>query len=60
MAISATPKNVLGLAAALLVVAAVFGALNNHKAKSLRVTAESAEAGRAAAENRRASEQKDL
>lgn len=60
MEMVATPKNVLGLAAALLVAAAVFGALNNHKTKSLRLTVENAEAARSAAESRRASEQRQI
>lgn len=60
MAIAAAPKNILVLSAALLVAAAIFGALNNHKAKSLRETAETAEAARSAAESNRASEQKQI
>jgi hypothetical protein len=60
MAIAATPKNILGLAAALLVAAAIFGALNNQKAKSLRLTASNAETARVAAENRRASDEKEM
>lgn len=60
MAIAATPKNVLVLSAALLAAAAIFGALNNHKTKSLRVTADNAEAARVSAENRRAAEEKQI
>jgi hypothetical protein len=56
----ATPKNILVVSAALLVAAAIFGALNNQKTKSLRFTADSAEAARAAAENRRIAEAKQM
>jgi myosin heavy subunit len=60
MAIAATPKTVLGLAAALLAAAAIFGALNNHKTNTLRLNASNAEAARDAAERRRATEQKEI
>ncbi len=60
MAIAATPKNVLALAAAFLVAAAIFGALNNQKAKSLRLTASNAEAARLTAERQRSSEEKEM
>ena len=58
--ISTTPKTVLGLAAALLFVAAIFGFLNNHKVKALRATAVNADAAREAAETHRAAEQKEI
>lgn len=60
MAIAATPKTVLTLSAALLAAAAIFGALNNHKVKSLRLAAESSDAARNAAESRRAAEEKQI
>jgi hypothetical protein len=51
--VAATPKKVIGLSVLLLMVAAVFGLLNNHKVKILRTNTAHAEAARAAAEQRR-------
>jgi hypothetical protein len=47
-----TPKSVAGLAAVLLVLAAVFGFLNGQKIKALRVGVANAQAARDAAERR--------
>jgi hypothetical protein len=56
----ATPKNVIGLSVAFLLLAAVFGLLNGQKVKSLRTNVANAEAARDAAEGRRLTEQKEL
>jgi hypothetical protein len=56
----ATPKTILGLAAAFLFLAAVFGALNTHRVKALRVNVASADAAREAGEHRRAAEQNEI
>jgi hypothetical protein len=56
----ATPKNVIGLSVLLLLVAALFGVLNGHKLKTLRVSAASAEIARDAAEKQRLAEQKGI
>jgi cell shape-determining protein MreC len=48
--IAATPKNVIGLSVLFLMLAALFGLLNNHKVKVLRANIAHAEAARAAAE----------
>lgn len=58
--IAATPKTVLGLSALLLVLAAIFGAMNNHKVKTLRVNAANSDAARDASEQRRAAEQSEI
>jgi uncharacterized coiled-coil protein SlyX len=50
--IAATPKNVIGLSVLFLMLAALFGLLNNHKVKVLRANIAHAEAARAAAEQR--------
>ena len=57
---AATPKTILGLSAALLLLAAIFGALNNHKVKTLRASVTTADSARDAAERRRAAEQKEM
>ncbi len=57
---AATPKTVLGLAALLLLLAAVLGALNNHKVKGLRTSVTNADAARETAERRRVAEQKQI
>jgi hypothetical protein len=54
--IAATPKNVIGLSVLFLMLAAIFGLLNNHKVKVLRANTVHAEAARAAAEQRGAVE----
>jgi hypothetical protein len=58
MPITATPKSVIALSIILLAVAAIFGALNTYKVKSLRGNVMDATAGRDAAERRRLEEQK--
>ena len=57
---SLTPKNVIGLSVLLLLFAAVLGALNMHKTKTLRVNVANADAARDTAENRRVAQQKEL
>jgi hypothetical protein len=54
--IVATPKNVIGLSVLFLMLAAIFGLLNNHKVKVLRANIAHTEAARAAREQRRAVE----
>jgi uncharacterized phage infection (PIP) family protein YhgE len=54
--IAATPKNVIGLSVLFLMLAAIFGLLNNHKVKVLRANTAHAEAAHAAAEQRRTAE----
>ena len=56
---AASPKSVLGLAAIFLLVAAVFGALNNHKTKTLRLTAGEAEAARNISDQHRTAVEKE-
>ena len=51
--IAVTPKSVLGLSVLFLMMAAIFGLLNNHKIKILRTDMARAGAARAAAEQRR-------
>jgi hypothetical protein len=58
--LAATPKTILGLAAVLLFLAAIFGALNTHRVKALRDSVVSADAAREAAERRGAAEQKEI
>jgi hypothetical protein len=58
MAITATPKSVIALSIILLAVAAIFGALNTYKVKSLRGNVTEATTARDAAEGRRVAEQK--
>src|SRR6202171_5651104 len=55
-----TPKNVIGLSILLLLFAALLGALNTHKTKTLRVNVANADAGRDAAERQRVTQQKQL
>ena len=55
-----TQKNVIGLSILLLMLAAVFGALNSHKVKALRASVVNAEELRRAAESRRVTQQRDL
>ena len=57
-----TQKNVIGLSILLLVLAAIFGALNSHKVKALRanVNVADAEALRRAVESRSVTQQPDL
>jgi phage shock protein A len=50
----ATPKSVIGLAIAFLVLAGVFGFLNTQKVKALRTNVANAQAARDAAERRQA------
>jgi hypothetical protein len=56
----ATPKTIIALSVGLLLVAAVFGVLNNQKVKSLHRTVADTEAARQAIENKRLAEQKDI
>lgn len=58
MAITATPKNVIGLSIVLLAVAAIFGTLNTSKVKSLRRDATDAITARGIADRHRGDEQK--
>jgi hypothetical protein len=55
-----TPKNVIGLSILLLLIAAILGALNTHKTKTLRTNVANADAGRDAAEHHRVAQQKEL
>jgi hypothetical protein len=55
-----TQKNVIGLSILLLVLAAIFGALNSHKIKALRSSVVNAETLRRAPENRSITQQRDL
>lgn len=57
---TANPRNLLTLSMVLLIVAGVFGALNNHKLTVLRGDIANADAARDAAERRRAAEQKEI
>ncbi|MDQ2824889.1 MAG: hypothetical protein M3R29_05530 [Verrucomicrobiota bacterium] len=58
--LAATPRNVLGLSVVVLLLAAIFGFLNSHKAKVLRATVANAYAARDAADQRRVAERKDI
>jgi predicted nucleic acid-binding Zn-ribbon protein len=60
MAISVTPKSIIGLSVALLGLAVVFGFLNTQKARTLRENATTATAAREDLERRRAAEQKEI
>lgn len=60
MTVAATPKNLLGLSAALLLVASLFGVLNASKVKSLRTGISDALAARDTAENRRVVQEREL
>ena len=55
-----TQKNVIGLSILLLVLAAIFGALNSHKVKALRSSVANAETLRRTVENRSITQQRDL
>ena len=55
-----TPKNVISLSVLLLLLAALLGALNTHKTKTLRVNVANADAARDTAERRRVAQQKEL
>jgi predicted RNase H-like nuclease (RuvC/YqgF family) len=55
-----TQKNVIGLSILLLVLAAIFGALNSHKIKALRSSVANAETLRRTVENRSITQQRDL
>lgn len=59
-AAAVTPKGIIALSLALLVLTAVFGALNVQKVKSLRSSAEDANAARDAADRRRLDEEKQV
>jgi hypothetical protein len=54
-----TQKNVIGLSVLFLVLAAIFGALNSHKVKTLRANVTNAEALRRAVESRSVTQQRD-
>lgn len=60
MTLAATPRNLLGLSAALLTCAAIFGVLNGHKVKLVRESTVDAIAARQAAEHRRATQETEL
>jgi hypothetical protein len=55
-----TEKKLIGLSVLLLVLAGVFGALNNHKVKALRANAANAQASPRAVESRSATPRRDL
>jgi len=55
-----TPRNLIAVSAVFLALSVVFGVLNNHKVKSLRLSAASAMAERDTAERRRAAQEKEL
>ena len=55
-----TEKKVIGLSVLLLVLAAIFGALNNHKVKALRANAANGQALRHPVESRSATPRRDL
>jgi hypothetical protein len=52
-----TQKNVIGLSVLFLLLAAIFGALNNHKVKALRANLASVEASRLTIEDQRVTHQ---
>ena len=54
-----TQKNVIGLSVLLLVLAAIFGALNSHKVKALRAKVANADALRREVESRSVTRQRD-
>ena len=54
-----TQKNVIGLSILLLVLAAIFGALNSHKVKALRAKVANADALRREVESRSVTRQRD-
>jgi len=60
MTAAATPKNLLGLSAALLLIASLFGVLNASKVKSLRTGISDALAARDTAESRRVVQEREL
>jgi hypothetical protein len=60
MTLAATPRNLLGLSAILLMCAVILGVLNGHKVKWVRESAVDAIAERQAAEHRRATQEKEL
>jgi hypothetical protein len=55
-----TPRNLIGLSLALLLAAGVFGLLNAHKAKTLRLAVADAEAARDAAIHHRMAQPKEV
>jgi hypothetical protein len=60
MAISVTPKHLIGLSVALLALAGIFGILNTQKSRSLRQSVLSATSVRQDLERRHAVEQKEV
>ena len=60
MTLAATPRNLLGLSAVLVMCAAVFGVLNGHKMKLVHDSAVEAIAAREAADHRRATQENEL
>jgi hypothetical protein len=60
MTFASTPRNLIAVSAVFLALSVVFGVLNNHKVKSLRLSAASAMAERDTAERRRAAQEKEL
>lgn len=59
IALSATPKTLLGVAAVLLLLSVVFGGLNHYKVKTLVTETANANAARDALELRRAADEKE-
>jgi hypothetical protein len=57
---AATPKNLIGLSALILMLAVLFGVLNTSKVKSLRLNVTDAVTARDAAEHRREAQEKEL
>lgn len=57
---TATPKTVLGTAAALLLLSAILGGLNHHKVTTLIADMANANAARQAVEQKRAAEEKEI
>jgi hypothetical protein len=60
MTFAITPRNLIAVSAVSLALSVVFGVLNNHKVKSLRLSAASAMAERDTAVRRRAAQEKEL
>lgn len=60
MTFAITPRNLIAVSAVFLALSVVFGVLNNIKVKSLRAGAASAMAERDAAEQRRATQEREL
>jgi hypothetical protein len=60
IAISITPKHLIGLSILLLALAGIFGFLNTQKSRSLRESALSATSARESLERRHATEQKEV